>query len=200
MGTVFFISYAALWVLVAAQSLVLLGLVRMVTQRNPGLEKSDQLKPGDPVPDFERLDLTGKPIRSSDFVGRLTALLFVSTTCSTCSTTLREIDGLAYKSMGNVVIVCRSSIKECRALAAVYGFSFPIVPDPDDSLGRLFGIQGVPTAVLIGVGGRIQSYGNPMRGSDVERMLVTVPSVDASDGVVYEQHPRDDQNSRVRGN
>jgi len=181
MGTPFYVSYAALWLLVALQSLILLGLVRMVTK--PGTGAHPQLQPGDPIPDFERLDLSGKLVRSSDLVGHLTALLFVSTTCSSCSTTLREIEGLSYKSMGNIVIVCRAPSDECRALARTYGLQFSIVADPDNSLGNLFRIQAVPTAVLISVGGRIQSYGNPMRGSDLANMLTGDRTAGAPEGV-----------------
>ncbi len=90
----FILSYGALWLLVIFQSLVLLGLVRMVyqiQQASPTLSRrgpDSRLKTGERAPEFTALDLLGSPVRSADYSGRLRALLFVSAGCRACSLTL----------------------------------------------------------------------------------------------------------------
>ncbi|HET8629148.1 MAG TPA: redoxin domain-containing protein [Thermomicrobiales bacterium] len=180
MSLPFYLSYAALWVIVILNTLLLLGVVRMVYQ----LQHSGgdgKLKPGEEAPPFRAVDLAGTPVRSADFAGRLTALLFVSPTCPSCTTTLAEMDALRYKAQGNVIVICRAGRDDCARLAARHQLNVPTIADEDEEISRLFDISSVPTAVLINAGGRIQSYGNPMRGEDLEALFSQAPAPEAQE-------------------
>lgn len=173
----FILSYGALWLLVIFQSLVLLGLVRMVyqiQQASPTLSRrgpDSRLKTGERAPEFTALDLLGSPVRSADYSGRLRALLFVSAGCRACTLTLSEMHALNCKVQGRIVIICRGGREDCTDLAERYGLDVPVIADSDDHISQLFGISGVPTAVLIDASDLIQSYGHPLRGKELEDLL-----------------------------
>jgi methylamine dehydrogenase accessory protein MauD len=160
---------------VVFHSIVLLGLVRFVNvlasdvrgTREPGGDD------GNLAPLFESEDLTGQPFTSESLRGRLTALLFVSPTCPTCTTTLAETQALQHKANHNVVVICRGSRAECASLARDYGTEVSMIADTDDRIARLYRISSVPSAVLIGSDGRIRSVGSPIR-EDLESLSVGV--------------------------
>lgn len=178
MSLPYFLSYAALWILVVLQSLILLGVVHIVYQIQHTDVADNGLPVGREAPQFNTIDLTGTPIRSADFAGRLTALLFVSPSCSLCTATLDEIEALHYKAKGNVIVICRAGRDDCARLAERHQLNVPIVADEDERISRLFDIVGVPMAVLVNESNRIQSYGHPMRGEELEAMFEEPPTAE----------------------
>ena len=178
----FYLSYAALWILVIAQGLILLGVVRLVYQIQHPAVGDGQLRRGQRAPQFNALDLAGAPITSADFAGRVTALLFVSPKCPSCAATLAELDALRHKAQGNLAVICQANHEDCTRLVERYGFSVPAVADEDDRISRLFGVSTTPMAVLIDEQGRIQAQGQPMRGAELEEMFERAPEA-AAQGV-----------------
>lgn len=178
MSLPFYVSYVALWILVIVQSLLLLGVVRLVYQLQGSATAGKQLQNGQEVPRFSTVDLTGAPVRSADFAGRLTALLFVSPTCPSCMTTLDELDALRQKARGNVVVICGAGHADCSQLAERYRLGVPTVADEDGELARRFGIPGTPTAVLINEQNRIQSYGQPKHGEELAALFTRASEIE----------------------
>lgn len=165
-STPFYLSYAALWVLIILHSLVLLGVVRIVyqLQQNGAISHDAGMSAGQEAPEFSAVDLKGVPVNSSDFFGHLTALLFVSPDCASCKSILEDDMGyLNYKAGNNVILICRAGQQACRELAEQYELKLPVIVDEDHQLSDLYRIAGVPMAVLINSDGRIQSYGQPHR-------------------------------------
>ncbi len=174
----FYFSYAALWILVIFQSLILLGLVRMVAQLQQ-TRATASLSEGQEAPPFNAVSLSGASINSKDFVGRLTALLFISPNCQSCAETLNgDMDYLLYKSQGNVIVICRAGREDCARLAEPYKLNMPIVADEDDRISRLYAVSSVPMAVIINANNRIQSYGQPKRGEELEEMFEKAPEAE----------------------
>lgn len=170
------LSYAALWLLVIFQGLLLLGLVRTVyrLQRSVALGSMSvdgQALRGKTAPEFTATDVFGTSIESQSFAGKLRALLFVSPDCSSCTLTLREMEALEWKAEGSVIVICRASRDECRRLAEMYELRVPVLIDEDLALSELFAISSVPTAVLVGEDNRVQSYGQPVRREELEEMF-----------------------------
>jgi peroxiredoxin len=173
---VFYISYAALWALVVFQSLVVLGLARTVYQANarPVPQVSpmgDESMIGEPVPRFTAMDLRGTSIDEGSLMDSLSALLFVSPDCPTCTATLDEVNALSFKTDGNVLVVCRSSIDECARLAESYGLQVPVLLDETLEISERFGVSVTPTAVLVGSDGLVQSFGHPMRADELAQLM-----------------------------
>jgi peroxiredoxin len=170
----FYLSYVALWLIVAFQSLILLGLVRAHAAHRddwadlPSLE--DDLT-GQLVPDFSAIEIGGTPIDQTAVVGQRTALLFVSPRCRTCATTLDELRALQTKSEGRVIVICRASQEECQELVSMYGFDSPVVVDADGAVSSRFGVNGTPVAVLVAKDGHIETHGSPMRSGELKQLI-----------------------------
>lgn len=176
MTSIFYVSYGLLWVLVVLQSLVLLGLLRTVYRSNaePALERPEATNGyliGEPAPEFTAVDVTGARIDETALAGRLTALLFVSPDCLTCTATLDELEALNAKVKGNVMVVCRGTRAECVKLGELYGLKVPVILDEDREVSERFDVRATPTAVLVGRNGRIQTYGQPMRAEELEALV-----------------------------
>lgn len=171
----FLVSYAALWIVVVLQGVLLFGLVRITYQLQQGVRPSPlnakRLGRGAPAPAFSAATLTGEVIGTETFLGKLTALLFVSPNCPSCMATLYEMEALEYKTKGNLRIVCRGSEEECAQLAFANQVVAPVIADAEHEISRSYGISSVPTAVLIDETGHIHSYGEPKRGEEVGAML-----------------------------
>jgi hypothetical protein len=103
--------------------------------------------------------------------------------------TLEELGALKSKAGGNVVVVCRAEREQCRRLAELYGLDVTFLVDEDLEISGLFEIITVPTAVLIDEQHRVGSYGQPLRGEELEEMFgpqgddaVATPVSGGSDG------------------
>lgn len=199
MSTSFVLSYAALWVLVIFQSLLLIGLVKAVHR----LKRAEALRQRDPgefrgreVPQFIAVDVAGGEVNSADFERTLTALLFVSPDCRSCSLTLAEMNALKLKANGNVVVICRGGRDQCRELGERYELAVPVLVDSDLEISALFSVTSVPTAVLVNEDNRIQSYGHPMRGGELEDLFseddnAAVPDIREAEREYLEHHALD---------
>lgn len=175
MSTPFYITYVALWILVIFQSLILLGLVRMIAQLQQSNNSSGMMA-GQEAPAFSVVDLAGRSISTKNFAGHLTALLFVSPTCPSCMTTLAELEAVNHKAQGNVIVICRAGRIDCAQFIEQYQLKIPVVADEDEQISRLYHISSVPTAVLINAQNRIQSYGQPLR-ENLEQVIAAVPDL-----------------------
>jgi peroxiredoxin len=164
----FFLSYAALWILVILHSLVLLGLVRIMYQLQQNSVAVGMLK-GQEAPKFSAVSLSKTLIHSTDPEGRLTALLFVSSTCSSCAEALTDIDYLRYKTEdGNIIVICRSGREDCVRLVEKHKLNIPVVADEDNRISNLYHISTVPMVVVINALSRIESYGQFRRDENLK--------------------------------
>jgi peroxiredoxin len=167
----FYISFAALWILVILHSLLLLGVVRLVHQLESKASFGGQQQIGQEIPQFNAVDIRGNRIRSKDLAGQVKALLFVSPDCPSCAVTLGELSALRHKAQGDIVVICRGERNDCAELAARNGLDMTVLIDKDGEIAQLFPMAGVPTAILLDEKGRIQSYGEPKRGEELAAML-----------------------------
>ena len=174
MPDLFAVSYVALWVLVILQALILLGLTRAFAEMRGGGAGGDQSSmKGRPVPRFSAMDLAGNEVSATSIAGKPVVLLFVSPACASCRVTLAELRGIASDSTRDLIVVCSGGEDECRMLATDYELRRPVVVDADGELKLQFGISGTPMAVRISATGVIESYGEPVRGEDLEELLAT---------------------------
>jgi peroxiredoxin len=165
-------SYVALWVIVAFQALLLMGLTSVVLRGTSGVaaEKMPQqpgLALGSDAPTFAARDLAGDAVSNTTLRGRLSALLFVQPRCQTCMTTLRELDMLSDKALGRITVICGGDPADCARIRERYGLTLPFVPDADRTVFDAFGVKDTPFAVLLDEFGRIESTGRPSRPADL---------------------------------
>jgi hypothetical protein len=179
------LAFGALAVVVILDTVVLMGVVRMVVQlyravspdADPAAPMSRKLAPA-----FVAHAMDGSFVDSARFVGRITALLFVSPTCTTCMTTLDQVAVIKKRAAGNLVLICDGDSSECRALADTYA-PVQVVHDADRRIRHLYEVTRFPIAVLVGVDGKIRSYGEPSPADLLDVLeqpdLASVPPSDA---------------------
>ena len=166
----FVISYVALWILVLVQAAILIGVTRALYELRDEYADQPSLR-GRRVPQFSAIDLWGQSVSSESIAGKPAALLFVSPDCSSCMVTLAELKPLVSDATRRLIVVCGGGNDDCHRLALDSGVTVPVVADEDGELRQLFAISGTPMAVRISAHGVIESYGEPARGEELERLL-----------------------------
>ena len=78
-----------------------------------------ELAVGEPAPEFQARDLTGRPVQLGDYAGRETAFVFVSPRCGSCARELPDLAKLAplarSRASAELVVVSDSSTPETNA-------------------------------------------------------------------------------------
>ncbi len=102
----------------------------------------------------------GKPgLTLSDLRGQAVVLDFWASWCGPCQAEAPIINKVAqrYKDRGLVVVGVNTSDNEqkARAWAAQRGLSFPIVYDGNDATARAYGVENLPTLVVVSRTGNV---------------------------------------------
>ncbi|HLZ57725.1 MAG TPA: MauE/DoxX family redox-associated membrane protein [Ktedonosporobacter sp.] len=112
---------------------------------------------GEPAPDFSLLDLDGKPIHLSDFVGAETLLLFWRPGCGFCQRMLADLkawEAQPPEGAPQLLVVSSESVESNRAME----LRSPVVLDQAGmSIGMKYGATGTPMAVLVDAESKIAS-------------------------------------------
>lgn len=123
------------------------------------------LSAGDQAPGFVLQDLEGKKVTLDQFRGKTVVIAFWSTWCSRCEEELAFLrDTFGGRSDVAVLLVNQDSDKRISqaALNRIWavkerlGITFPILVDEGLSLWETYGVNALPTSVVIGVDGRIK--------------------------------------------
>ena len=129
--------------------------------------KVEMLKVGAAAPDFEATDLDGKPVKVSDFRGKVVILDFWATWCGPCIASMPHTNEVAatYKDQGVIVLAsCTSDtrtafeswVKKNQATYPEMKFSHdPLERKPDNASHKLYGVGGIPQQFIIGRDGKI---------------------------------------------
>lgn len=120
------------------------------------------LQRGNLAPDFTRPDIDGKAITLSAYRGKTVLIIFWSTWCSRCSEELvflRDAFGHREKDV-SVILINQDSEKMVPMERIVrmrdnLSLPFPVIVDSGLYLWELFGINALPTSVVIDKDGRI---------------------------------------------
>lgn len=166
----FWISYTALWLLVAGLIVLIINIMRTVYLGSENRQQGS-LSIHQAAPKFSGIDLDGETFRNESTGGRLTALLFASPHCATCMATMDQLNALNAKVRGNVVVVCAASLEDCKLLRQRHGLTHRVIVDQHGGIGRAFKIAGTPSAVILDEAGRILSTGHPMQASDLAELM-----------------------------
>jgi cytochrome c biogenesis protein CcmG, thiol:disulfide interchange protein DsbE len=124
---------------------------------------AQNIKEGASAPDFQLTLSTGKQVKLSDYRGKAVLLHFWATWCPPCRAELPEMNKLSVKLAGEKSVkltflaVCVSDQEKSRAgFMKKNGYTFTGGLDADDSVAMKYGIQGIPTSVLISADGKIE--------------------------------------------
>lgn len=119
------------------------------------------LIPGDPAPEFSLPDIDGKNVSLSRLRDKTVLIAFWSTWCSRCEEELSFLrDQFDQRDDVTVVLINQDSetnvsTKRIAELRAKLNLRFPIIVDSGLVLWDLFGINALPTTMVIGRNGKI---------------------------------------------
>jgi len=122
---------------------------------------------GQPVPDFGIKSLAGESLSRARLTGKPLMLVFWNTWCPICKKELPEINRLAlkYASKGLAVLAINTGLNDSEGKASAFwkknAYQFPTGFDRYFEIGQSFGIQGVPTVVLVDAKGVVR-YNSPL--------------------------------------
>lgn len=169
-------SYVILWGLVLLQSLLIVLLLKQLTElrrRAAGdqLHSGSRLPVGSAVPEIAILDpLTGGRMQQPLFGRADGAVLFLSADCVTCADLAAEARTAPDAMLRRLVVVCKGTEAACRHLAALAGPTLRLVVNADAALSRDYGVTAYPTVVIVDQEWRVVEYRMPRTLADVIRL------------------------------
>ncbi len=110
------------------------------------------------VQDFSLSDQDGKTWRLAELRGKVVVLDFWATWCEPCRKALPEVSKLHRDWSGKGVVVLGvddESAGVVRTFAAKNGIAHPTLIDPGRRVHDLFGVRGIPAAIVIGRDGKL---------------------------------------------
>jgi len=115
---------------------------------------------GDQAPDFALPATAGGNVRLSEHLGEVVVLSFWSSHCAECAAQLAALGELqtTYRSAGLVTLAVSVDDDMLRALqfARAHPARFPLLLDRLKGVSRAYGIDRLPTTVLIDRRGRVR--------------------------------------------
>jgi len=119
------------------------------------------LTPGEPAPEFSLPDIDGKNVSLSQFRDKTVLIAFWSTWCSRCEEELTFLrDQFDGRDDVAVILINQDSektvsMKRIADLRAKLNLRFPIIVDSGLVLWDRFGINALPTSMVIGRNGKV---------------------------------------------
>lgn len=117
---------------------------------------------GDRAPEFALKDIDGGQVTLDQFRGKTVLIAFWSTWCSRCEEELAFLrDTFGERTDVAVILVNQDSERKVstsrvRKIRDKLGIRFPVVVDEGLALWDVYGINALPTSVVIGKNGKIK--------------------------------------------
>jgi peroxiredoxin len=122
----------------------------------PGAE----LVPGNPAPDFELKDTTGKSLRLSSLRGEVVVLHFWATWCPYCLEEMEALETLFGQHRGRGFAPVSVNVGETSAAIGEAmrsrRVSYPILLDAESAAAKLYGVTGIPTSFILDRNGTVR--------------------------------------------
>lgn len=108
---------------------------------------------GEAPPELSVLDMADRPVRLSDYKGKVVVLRFWSGTCAACLTEMPQIEKIyqEYRDDGFVMLGVNmgDSKDQIQTFAADLGISYPVLLDELSITAKRYGVFAVPTSFVV---------------------------------------------------
>jgi len=138
---------------IAVVVLLVVGWLQRERQRGGGGE----LPVASDAPTFTVQRLDGRPLASSELLGKPTVLVFWATWCGVCQEEMPALERFAAASQGryNVLAVSRESASVLRRWAADRPLAVPLARDAGGHASAAYKVEVLPTHVIIDAKGQV---------------------------------------------
>jgi peroxiredoxin len=116
--------------------------------------------------DFTLTDLQGKTWALKDLRGQVVLVNFWATWCPPCRSEMPDLESIykRFKKDGLIVLaITDEEAGKIKPFVSEYGFSYPIVLDPDKSVHKQYTIEGLPRSFVYDRGGKLVAEAIDMR-------------------------------------
>jgi len=119
------------------------------------------LKPAKPALDFTLPDLDGKPVKLSDYRGRVVLVNFWATWCPPCRREMPSMERLSQRLKNQPFVILAINQQEDPEQVFVFtgqldpAPTFPILFDRDSTVSKAWGVQGLPASFIVDKQGRV---------------------------------------------
>ena len=177
MSSPFITSYIAVWILVVFQGLIVLALLRELTELRQKLEagafqNDDRLPIGSLAPDFTAVDVRSKKtVGLQTLTGTGGAILFLTPHCGVCKDLANSLRPPALDGLPPIIVFCQGSDSACaRVFERLDPKAFTVNYQAEQIASR-YHVTGSPTVVLVDSERKIRGYGNPEHLEDLKKLL-----------------------------
>lgn len=158
--------------IVPAAAILVVGLI--VVEVLSG-SSSDKAKPAPPLPSAV---LQPPKTTLASLQGRPAIVNFWASWCGPCRKEAPELERFDRSIHGSAQLVGVDYTDQgdaARSFIQQYGWTFPVLSDPDGIYGARYGINGLPTTVVLNSQGRIiQVLSGPQSAADLRQALQAV--------------------------
>jgi peroxiredoxin len=128
----------------------------------PGIQKISTNQANPLAPNFTLKDLSGNSRSLKDYRGKIVLLNFTTTWCPYCKKDIPNLKKLYTSMKGKdfelISIYVAESPKKVASFVEKYSLPYTILVDSEASVARTYGIQGVPTKVVVAKSGLISCW------------------------------------------
>jgi thiol-disulfide isomerase/thioredoxin len=119
------------------------------------------LKPARPALEFTLPDLDGKPVKLSDYRGKVVLVNFWATWCPPCRREMPSMERLSRRLQGQPFVILAINQQEQPDQVFVFtgqldpAPTFPILFDRDSTVSHAWGVLGLPASFIVDKQGRV---------------------------------------------
>lgn len=162
----------------AVVAVLVVLLVAVLATRDPSSARATQSPLiGKVAPTTEGTTLDGESVSVSDLRGRWVMLNFFASWCIPCQTEHPQLAAFhaAHEAAGDAVLVgvtFDDRAEDARAFFERNGGGWPVIDDPDNSLGVAYGVAQVPETFVIAPSGIVvQRFAGAVTRADLEAVI-----------------------------
>lgn len=108
------------------------------------------------APDFQEVLLDGQQIKLSTYKGRVVLIHFWATWCPICTFEQNSIEAISKDKDIITVAMNSGEAMEIQNFMDKNKLSFPVIIDEDGLLAQRYGVNGVPTSIIVNPKGVIE--------------------------------------------
>jgi cytochrome c biogenesis protein CcmG, thiol:disulfide interchange protein DsbE len=168
-----------------AVAVVVAALVAVLATRDPSGERSHQSPLfGRLAPTTEGRTLDGEEVSLDDYRGRWVVVNFFASWCTPCRIEHPELQAFvdAHRAAGDAALIAvtyDNATDDAREFFEEQGGDWPVIDDPDNSIGVAYGVAQVPESFVVAPNGTVvHRFAGGVTRADLDEVIAA-----------YEQEP-----------